>query len=161
MKPLLSSLMLFLLPLSAIAEPIGIMVTGGKTDQTNVVCTVALPPGVTTNVTALKLPDGGIIPAQTVGPAVLDNQDKQRRIVFVLPKLKAGEKLSLEQAVLPPASKPQPKFVFVEEKGKYSDLLLGSQPVLRYINAPHDPANHFLTFKPSRARYRRSALLHS
>jgi hypothetical protein len=148
MKPLLSTLVLFVLPLSAMAEPLGIVVTGGKTDQVNVVCTVALTSGATTNVTALKLPDGGIIPAQTVGSAVLDNQDKQRRIVFVLPKLKAGEKLSLEQAVLPPGSKPQPKFVFVEEKGKHTDLLLGSRPVLRYIDAPHDPTNHFLTFKP-------------
>ncbi len=39
-------------------------------------------------------------------------------------------------------------FHFVEVKGKYVDLLFGDRKVLRYENAPHDPANHFLTFKP-------------
>lgn len=148
MKPLLSTLLLLAFPLSVSAEPLGITVTGGKTDETNVVCTATMPPGQPTDPIALKLPDGSIILAQNVGPAVLDKQDMTRYLVFVLPKLKAGETISLVSTHLPPTKKPIAEFKFVEHKGEYTDLLFGTRPVLRYINAPHDPANHFLTFKP-------------
>jgi hypothetical protein len=42
-------------------------------------------------------------------------------------------------------------FRFVEEKGKYVDLLFGDRKVLRYMNAPRDGSTkdtHELTFKP-------------
>lgn len=147
MKSLLSFSVLLVLPLAAMADGIGISVTGGKADETNVVCSIALPAN-STAVSAMKLPDGGLVRAQTVGPAILDKQDKTRYVVFVLPKLKAGETLTLSPVSSPDDSKSSPSFVFVEEKGKYTDLLYGTRPVLRYINAPHDPAYHFLTFKP-------------
>jgi hypothetical protein len=148
MKPLLSTLVLFVLPIAASADQFGVTVTGGKTDQTNVICTVALPNDAAKNMVALKKPDGGFILTQNVGPALLDKQDKTRFLVFVMPKLKAGETIALQDGGFPPQTVPFRQFVFVEDKGKYSDLLFGPRPVLRYIDAPHDPANHFLTFKP-------------
>jgi hypothetical protein len=42
-------------------------------------------------------------------------------------------------------------FKFVEEKGKYVDLLFGDRKVMRYMNTPHDTTTkdtHELTFKP-------------
>jgi hypothetical protein len=147
MKAMLSLLLLHALPLAAFAAAPVVTVTGGKTDQTNVVCSVALPTGEARDVTALKLPDGKLIPAQVVQPALLEPQDKTRDLVFVLPKLKAGETVTLTPSTSG-SSKTGPVFAFADEKGKHTDLLLGSKPVLRYINAPHDPGNHFLTFKP-------------
>src|SRR5262245_47977222 len=42
-------------------------------------------------------------------------------------------------------------FRFVEEKGKYVDLLFGERKVMRYMNAPRDGStkdSHEMTFKP-------------
>ena len=149
MKSSLSLGLLLALPLAAMADDYKfvIAVSGSKTDETNVVCSVALPADAIA-VTALKLPDGGIARTQTVGPALLDKQDKTHYLVFVLPKLKASETLTLLPVSEPDDSKNPLSFSFVDEKGKWTDLLYGKRPVLRYINAPHDPANHFLTFKP-------------
>jgi hypothetical protein len=147
MKSFLSTFALFLFPFPALAAGLDISVTGGKTDETNVVCTVALPESETSNVEALKLPDGKYIWAQTVGSGVLDKQ-KARQVVFVLPNLKAGETLTLIPFSPPSEKKNSKAFSFVEDKGQHTDLLYGQRPVLRYINAPHDPDNHFLTFKP-------------
>ncbi len=39
-------------------------------------------------------------------------------------------------------------FGFAESKGEHLDLLWGKQPVLRFVNKPHDAKDHYLTFKP-------------
>ena len=91
---------------------------------------------------ALKMPDATLIPTQAV-----KGSDGKIETYFILPKLKAGESLKLKTVIVP-AAKDTKSFRFVEEKGKHTDLLLGNRPVLRYENAPHDPKNHFLTFKP-------------
>jgi hypothetical protein len=148
MRPLLATALLLACTLPSQADPVRITVAGGKTEQTHVVCSVALPAGEALNVTALKLPDGSLIRAQTVGPALLDKQDQTRDVYFVLERLRAGETVSLELATFPPESKSSPVFHFVEEKGHHLDLLFGKRPVIRYVDAPHDPAQHFLTFKP-------------
>src|ERR1700722_15892823 len=149
MKTLLSTFVLLVLPIPALAEGFKIIATGGKADQSNVVCMVALPEGEAANVEALKILDGRpMIWAQTIGPGVLQKQDKTRYVIFVLPTLKAGETVSLIPTPAPDESKSEKQFSFVDEKGKHTDLLFGNRPMLRYINAPHDPSNHFLTFKP-------------
>jgi hypothetical protein len=135
----------FAAPVLSAGEP-EISVTGGKIDQTNVVCSVPLPTG-TTGITALKLPDGNVIPAQIVGPDILaEKEDRSRRLYFILPAIEAGKTIKLVPTAV---SRQTPaEFHFVDDKGNHSDLLLGSRPVLRYINAPHDPAAHFSTMKP-------------
>ncbi len=149
MRSLLSTFVLLVLPIQALADGFTITVTGGKTDQSNLVCTLALPETETEKVEALKLPDARrVIWAQTIGPGVLEKQDKSRHVVFVLPTLKAGETVTLIPTPIPDESKSAKQFSFLEVKGQYTDLLYGSRPVMRYINAPHDPSNHFLTFKP-------------
>ncbi|HJZ55471.1 MAG TPA: DUF6807 family protein [Gemmataceae bacterium] len=142
--------LLFALPALAAADA-KITVTGGKTDEANVVCTAPVPAGEAA-VQYLKQPNGSLVPAQSVKPSLLQPQDNTRYVVFVLAKLKAGETLTLAPSGPPPGVAPG-SFRFVEKKGEYTDLLYGipiaaGRPVLRYINAPHDPKNHFLTFKP-------------
>lgn len=148
MKTLLSSLVLCILPAWVHADGWAISVVGGKTDETNAVCAVVLPESEKANVEALKLPDGKLIWAQTVGAPLWEKDGKSRQVVFVLPLLKAGENLTLTPTSIPDESKSAKQFRFIEEKGQHTDLLYGTRPVLRYIDAPHDPANHFLTFKP-------------
>ncbi|MDB5308943.1 MAG: hypothetical protein JWO38_3145 [Gemmataceae bacterium] len=146
----LSTLALLLgVPTVGAAGPWG-LVSGGKSDEMNVVCTVPFPAGdAAADVKALQLPDGTSIPAQVVGPSVLQPQGSGRYLVFVLPKLKAGEKLAVGP-VAADQSKTPPEFAFSNKTGEYSDLVYGygKRPVLRYSNAPHDPKNHYLTFKP-------------
>jgi hypothetical protein len=141
MKRLAPALAL-LLALPALAADPRLTVTGGKADEAGVVCTApAGAPGY------LKLPDGSAIPTQSVKPSLLTPQGNGPSAAFVLPKLKAGETLTLAAGAPPTASAPA-AFKFVEKKGEYTDLLYGDRAVLRYINAPHDPKDHFYTFKP-------------
>ena len=153
MKTLLSTLTIFAAA-SSVSAQVAITVTGGRTETTNVVCKIALPPAMhllrphvdVTPGVDLKFPDGGRIPAQIVGPGVLDPQDKTRYLVFVLPKVKADATYTLSSALA--ESPATAEFHFVDEKGKHFDLLFDKRRVLRYIYAPHDPDNHLLTMKP-------------
>jgi hypothetical protein len=146
MKRLAPALALLLgLPALAAAQAT-VTVTGGKADQANVVCSVPAPAGGPATA-FLKRPDGGVIPAQAVGPSLLQPRDQARHLVFVLPKLKAGEAVTLAPSSPPPGTPPA-AFKFVLRESGYIDLRYGDRPVLRYINPPHDPNDHFLTFKP-------------
>ena len=137
----LSALALLLLPSFALAGPWG-LVTGGKIDEANVVCTIPLKPGdPAEKVTALQLPDKTVVLTQLV------KREKDSVLVFVLPKLKAGDKLAIGPTALS-AAPVQSQFKFVEEKGQHTDLMYGTRPVLSYFNPPHDPKDHFYTFKP-------------
>src|SRR5688572_26023771 len=81
------------LPALAAAGPWGI-VAGGKTDQANVVCTIPLQPGdPAAKVRRLQLPDGSTVHAQLVNASL--HQEKGQSLVFVLTKVKAGEKIAI------------------------------------------------------------------
>ena len=138
--------LLFAVPALASAGPFGIAVTGGKTDQTNVVCTFKVPAGDPVNVQALRTPDGKLLDAQTLKPGVLDPQDKSQYVVFVLPSLKAGETISLSLAE--PREARTPAFAFDPEKDGQTDLTFGTRKVLSYFHPKHDPKDHYYTFKP-------------
>jgi len=141
--PALALLLAAALP--AAAGPIA--VAGGKTDQTNVVVTAPLPAGGAAAPNAVTLPDGTHVPAQVVKPALLPADAKADALVFVLPKLKAGETVTVTPTTLNHMT-PPPQFKFVAEKGRHTDLLFDGRPVLQYFHPAHDPADHFFTFKP-------------
>jgi hypothetical protein len=116
---------LLLLPLTAFAQKYTI--TGGKHDATNV--TLVLPgsePGLAVNGTPAQKNDSGL--------------------VWVLPKLKAGETVTVEAQPAKPAE--GTAFAFEEKKGEYTDVLFGKRPVMRFVNKPRDEKDHYLTFKP-------------
>ena len=139
--------LVLLLALAAPAAAQKIAVTDGKTDRTDVVVTAPLPAGGSTIPNTVTLFDGKHIPAQVTAGSLPGETDTTPYLVFVLPKLKAGETIEVVPTMLNYVKAP-PQFKFVETKGEHTDLVFDGRPVLRYVNAPHDAANHFLTFKP-------------
>jgi hypothetical protein len=148
---LLSLLSLLVLPALAVAAPVGISVTGGKADATNVVVRFPVPKGDEVSANVLELSTGGMVPVQVTAAAQADDPAVKQYIVFVLPKLKAGETVTGKLATVNYFVQP-PHFEFAEKKGEPTELLFASvdakRPVLQYFNLPHDPADHFYRFKP-------------
>jgi Methane oxygenase PmoA len=132
MKPLLSLTLLFLLAPLAFGQKL--TVTGGKTDATNIV--VAVPKEARGNKAITS--DG------QRGGFIQPNEGDGR--LFVLPSLKADEKLDFEFVSV--KREPPVLFQFRETAGESVDVLYGEKPVLRYVNKPRDVSNHYLTFKP-------------
>ncbi len=109
-----------------------VTVTGGKHDAANVVVTA---PGIVGAGVFMK-------------PAYARVQNTSAGMVFVVPKLKAGETAEWGVSVGEPVYPTSSLFKFKETKGEHVDLLIGDQPVLRYVNKPRSEADHYLTFKP-------------
>ena len=151
MKLPLSVLALLVLPAVAAAGPFGISVTGGKTDQTNVVVRFPVPKGDDVAANVLELSTGGMVPVQITPAALTDDPAVKQYVVFVLPKLKAGETVTGKLNTVNYFVQP-PHFEFVEKKGEPTELVFASvsekRPVLQYFDLPHTPADHFYTFKP-------------
>src|SRR5262245_49108806 len=151
MKRSLCALVLFALPAYALAAPFNISVTGGKTDETNVVVRVPVPKGTdAAGLNVVEFPNAAV-PAQVVKPGLTDDPAVKQYLVFVLPKLKAGETITGQTKTVNYFAAP-PQFAFLEAKGEPTDVSIvsakGNRPVLQYFNLPHDPADHFYTFKP-------------
>ena len=132
--PALALLLAIALP--ATAQKVA--VTGGKTDQTNVVVAAPLPAGADA-ANSVTLPDGLHAAAQRTADG--------KALVFVLPKLKAGETVTLTPTTLNYVKAP-PHFKFGEEKDGTSELTFDGRKVLQYFQPKRDPKDHFYTFKP-------------
>ena len=150
MKLVLPVLSLLALPLSPAAAQ-KFAVTGGKTDLTNVVVAARLPLGSSTVPNTVTLPDGMHVPAQITRGSYPEEKNVDQYLVFILPKLKAGETVQVTPTTLNYVVAP-PHFEFVENKGEPTELVYGGvdgkRKVLQYFNLPHDPADHYYTFKP-------------
>lgn len=128
--------------LPAMAQPF--TVVGGKNDAENVVVTWKrdqIPEGRLAVVAA----DGTTYAAQAAAPSLLEGDRTGKDVVFVLPKLKGGAEEKFE-LVTRDGKIRLPKFQFREGKDG-TDLLFEAKTVMRYVNAPHDPKHHYLTFK--------------
>jgi hypothetical protein len=139
------------LPTVAAAGPFHIAVTGGKTDQANVVVWFPVPEGDPVAFNVVELPEGGMLPAQITTAAPPGYPAAKQYLVFVLPRLKAGVTLTLRPNTVNYFVAP-PQFQFVEKPGEPLNLMYvavnAKRPVLQFFNLPHDPADHFFTFKP-------------
>ena len=133
---------LLLLPAPASAQQ-RLTVTGGPADEAQVVVSAPAPAGAAVN--SVTLFDGTHAPAQVV-PAGLNEKDKGDRLVFVLPRLKAGESVTVVPTMLNYVKAP-PQFAFQDEPGKVN-LLFDGRPVLQYFSPKRDVADHYYTFKP-------------
>ena len=122
-----------------------IAVTGGKTDLTNVI----VSHGSHSDFRAFRTPSlsGWNARSAQVAAGSMPGEKDAQYLVFVLPKLKAGETVEVTPTMLNYIKAP-PQFKFVEEKDKPTELLFDKRPVLQYFNLPHDPKDHFYTFKP-------------
>ncbi len=130
---------LLTLALAAPAHAQKIAVTGGKTDQANVVVYAPLPAGAALAPNAVTLPDGLHAAAQITHDG--------KTLAFVLPKLKAGETVTVTPTTLTYVKAP-PQFKFADEKDGTNTLSFDGRKVLNYFNLAHDPKDHFFTFKP-------------
>src|SRR5262245_38346247 len=133
----------------ALAEPPAITVTSGKADQANVVVKFPLKEQAAYNV--VEGPGGMTLPAQIAPPSQFDDPAVKQYLVFVLPKLKAGDAIAVKPGTVNYFVQP-PHFEFVEKKGEPTELLFTSvsakRPVMQYFALPHDKDDHFYTFKP-------------
>lgn len=127
-----------LLALAAPAPAQKLTITGGATDQANVVVAAPLPANAA-GVNSVTLPDGLHAPAQVAADG--------KTLVFVLPKLKAGEPVAVAPTMLNYVKAP-PQFKFADEKDGTGVLAYDGRKVLHYFNLAHDPKDHFYTFKP-------------
>ena len=150
----LSALALLLaLPLLARAAPApsAIAVTGGKTDETNVVVKLAVPKGDAVTANVVELSSGATVPAQLTGAAQTDGPAAPQHLVFVVPKLKAGETIAGKLKTVNYVAAP-PAFKFVGKKGEPTELVYGGtggpRKVLQFFDLPRDPKDHYYTFKP-------------
>jgi hypothetical protein len=91
------------------------------------------------------------VPAQLTRGGFPARDSDAEYLVFVLPKLKAGETIEVTPTMLNYVVAP-PQFSFVEKRGEPTELVYGGvngkRKVLQYFNLPHDPKDHFFTFKP-------------
>lgn len=115
-----------------------VAVTGLKTDQTNVVVTAPLPAGAA-GVNSVTLPDGLHAAAQVAADG--------KHVVFVMPKLKASETVSVTPGTLAYVKAP-PAFKFGEAKDGVSELTFDGRKVVQYFQPKRDPKDHYYTFKP-------------
>ncbi|MCS6864846.1 MAG: DUF6807 family protein [Gemmataceae bacterium] len=138
-------------PLAVQAGPFQITVTGGRSDQTNVVVKFPLPEGDPVAYNVVELPSGGTIPAQIVPPGLTDDPKVKQYMVFILPQLQANDTVRLKPNTVNHLVEP-PHFEIVEKKGAPAEWVYTSvnqkRPVLQYFHLPHDPNDHFYTFKP-------------
>jgi hypothetical protein len=120
-------------------------VTAGDRDLLNVVVAAPLPGGTPAGANVVELPGGQHSPAQITAAPLL--KAKGKYLTFTLPKMAAGQSLTVRPATLNYVKAP-PHFTFADKPGQSTMLLFDGRPVLDYVNAPRDAKNHFLTFKP-------------
>ena len=129
MRGLSALLLAVALPHLALAGPWG-LVTGGKDDQTNLVVTIPLAEGDPI----------GKVQAIQFGKTVVPAQRTSAGLTFVIPKVKAGEKIAIG-----PSDTPIDVIGFESQDGA---LQLGGRKVLEFFKPAHDPKDHYYTFKP-------------
>ncbi len=104
----------------------------------------------------LKAPDGGEIIGQLTKPGVLSRQagdrkgQVRREVHFIVPKLKAGEKMMLEGTIKPGDKGTAEGFQWHDTPGEFNELRFGERPVLRYMYKALDessPEARELTYK--------------
>jgi len=136
---------LALLLAAAPAHAQRLTVTGGPADAAQVVVSTPIPIATSVAPNAVTLPDGTHVPAQVVPPALHD-KEKGSRLVFVLPRLKAGETVTVLPTTLNYVQAPT-QFQLNGGDGTLT-VQFGSRPVLQFFNPKRDPADHYYTFKP-------------
>jgi hypothetical protein len=100
-------------------------------------------------VVLLEGPDGLKLPAQLTAPGLLtesapeDGKGTRRELHFIVPSLKAGATLTLklDLAGSEPGKDARPFFAWHDTPGKFAELRLGTQPVLRYMYQPLDDSS--------------------
>jgi hypothetical protein len=121
-----------------------VTITAGTHDRKNVPVCISIPPvSLPAKPTTVILtgPDGKTIPAQLTGPGLLAPKESWREIHFILPRLKAGESLSLKATLSTEAPPRGDTFSWHDRAGDSTELHFGSRPVLRYHYRAYDDSS--------------------
>ncbi len=129
-------------PILALVVVLQLTVFAGKHDRLNTPARVSITlPASMDEVRSvvLKAPDGKQIVGQLTAPGLLSTPAQtpkgqvRRELNFILPKLKAGESVTLEAAIRPVAEAAAKGFHWDGVPGEYKELSFGKRPVLRYM----------------------------
>jgi hypothetical protein len=145
MKSVLLSLAAAVLAACPAIAQMKMTVTGGKQDLTNVIIRVPAK-GQAVEADTAVLPDGTALPAGFSHSELLKDGPAN---LFYLPKLKAGETISVS-LVNKDANRKGQAFHWQGTPGEFANLFFSGRQVLQYVGVPHDtssPDRHELTFK--------------
>lgn len=144
----------------AASTTVGVAVSAGDHDRVNVPVRVPLGMGkqgiAGSRSAVLETPDGRRIVGQLTAPGLVSqfgsgrNQPPGRELHFILPKLGAGETVTLECTFSDAPPPPGTTFRWHDTPGEYNELRFGDRPVLRYMYKALDdsnPRNRELTYK--------------
>jgi hypothetical protein len=125
-------------PARAHSKTMEITVAAGKHDrvQTPVRVPVTLPADLLkVETVSLRDPAGNEIIGQFTHPGLLSTAKGEgaRELHFILPRLKAGDTLTLKADLGGKVSPPAEVFSWHDTPGEYTELRWGKQPVLRYV----------------------------
>jgi hypothetical protein len=163
LKHSLAAVLAFSLLSSTLAETkhFTIELKAGRHDRENtpVKVPLTLPQPLAKTGSVLLKHDGKAIPAQFTAPSLLAKSQPSEgdlsavELVFVLPKLSAGETATLEATIgsEPGGTQGGKAFAWEDESGKHVDLTFDGRPVLRYMYAPLDESTvdaRHATMKP-------------
>lgn len=133
---------------SAATHRLTLTVDAGRHDRTNSpACVMISVPESLANAPSVTLrsPDGRAIPGQLTAPGLLarpittPRATVARELHFIIPQLKAGEKISFNVTISDSTAKEKRAIFHWEEKpGQYIDLFYGTRPVMRYMCKPYD-----------------------
>ena len=155
-----SVLVLAVSPSFAESKQLTITVKAGEHDRQNtpVKVPLSLPESLAKGGQVELTLDGKAIPAQLTRPSLLakpaaEGNDVAAELVFVLPKLAAGETATLKAEVSDEdgAKEADKSFSWNDTAGKHTDLTYDGRPVLRYMYAPLDESSkdaRHATMKP-------------
>jgi hypothetical protein len=146
-------------PLSAATKSFEVTVAAGPQDRLQVPVRLALTlPAALADAASVVLQDAGGKPiaGQLTAPGLISepvaarNGEVRRDLHFILPRLKAGESMTLKATVSTEASGKVAGFRWQDTPGDHLDLRFGDRPVLRYMYKALDDStreNRELTYK--------------
>ncbi len=129
-------------PILALAVVLELTVSAGKHDRVNtpVGVLVTLPSSLAeVHSVVLKSPGGKEIIGQLTPPGLLSASgstregEVRRELHFILPKLKAGESLTLQARISSSSQANVAGYAWHDQPGEYAELRFGDRPVLRYM----------------------------
>lgn len=121
-------------------------------DLANAVVSIAAGKDLPEGTNAVELSGGKTVPAQWAGPMLADGATGSKRLVFVVPSMKAGEAVGVKPVSIRNTVSPQ-AFSFKDSAEGFPELLVmaaGKEPrkVLQYFSPKRTAADHYYTFKP-------------
>ncbi len=145
---------LFLLCLAASTSILAADITlkGPEKDLANAVVSIPAGKDLPEGTNAVELPGGRMVPAQWAGPMLVDGAAGPKRLVFVVPAMKAGEEIRAKPMTINHVASP-PAFAFKESAEGFPELSFvatGKEPrkVLQYFSPKRTATDHYYTFKP-------------